>query len=257
MGYRYPERKRALVRKYIREHPGCTRDEIRDTTKVKIERVYDCLLQAYLDAGVEPPERLLYRDREQQRRDVIEYIQKHPESRVTEIQDETGVCVPRVFGSIVEAFIAAGVQYTPPPRNTGVMNRSVILEADLFEADMLELLRRFGTVWEQVRCDAGVADGVLEFRGECFVVEVKHYTSYGNVTKSDIKQLSAYMDALECRNGLLICPDESVPKRVNPRDIVKNRRRILIRTPNDFGGVASAWQSGRLQIPGALRSFTD
>ena len=46
--------KKELVREYIRNNPKCTYRDIRKNTKIKVERVYKNMKEAYKDPGIIP-----------------------------------------------------------------------------------------------------------------------------------------------------------------------------------------------------------
>ena len=124
--YSNPEEKRGIVIGYIKNNPKCTYRDIREYTKVKIERIYSNMKEAYEDAGVPLSENLMKRDRKQQVSDVIQYIKKNPGCTVTEIQSDTGVSIPRIFGSILNAYKLANVEYAKKDIKDGVSNPFVV-----------------------------------------------------------------------------------------------------------------------------------
>lgn len=234
--YKDSEYRKERLRKYLRKNPEATCREIKRDTSLKVERLYDSLKEAYDDAGVKIPKRLKKRNKRQQMISVIDYIIANPDSRVSEIQKETGVSIPRVFGTIEDAFRIAGVPYQKAPPQYGVMCTDIISRAQQFENMVCDLLKHFGSVQRQVWCGAGRVDAILKTDSETWVIEVKDFRARNNITKSQVKQLFRYLDSLGCSNGLIVCPKESLPKR-GKKVIFKNGAKIQITTPSRLGAI--------------------
>jgi transposase len=185
MTYKNIQERRKIVRDYISKNPGCTYLDIRKNTKIKAERIYKNMGEAYCDASLELSKNLTKRKKEEQKQAILQFIRNNPTSTVTEIQNKTKVNVPRLFGSIMAAYEAAGMPYIDREVTWGVVNPRVIKRCNKFEKKHHQTVRKF--------------------RGE------------NNVTMHEIKQLIKYMKALHYNHGLLICPEESFPKRKNRR----------------------------------------
>jgi hemerythrin len=106
------EKYKTTIINYIRSNSNATSGQIKNETKIKVEKVFEFgLKEAYELSGVPLRGRLLERDRDEQIKDVLEFIKSNPECTVTHIQDITRVTIPRVFGSIKKAYEMAGVNY--------------------------------------------------------------------------------------------------------------------------------------------------
>ncbi len=103
------EEKRLIVRDYIQTNPSCTYIDIRKDIKIKVERIYKNMKEAYKDAGVVFSKNLTKRNVMEQKRDAIKFIKNNPNCSVTDIQNKTGVHVWRVFGCIANAYKEADV----------------------------------------------------------------------------------------------------------------------------------------------------
>ena len=227
---------RSVIREYIRSNPECTYSEIKKATKLKVERFYSSMKSAYEDAGVELSKNLLKRDKDEQKSSVAEYIRRNPKCSVDEIQKSTGVNIPRVFGSIINAYMCAGIEYPKKEITSGVRDPSVVKRCHAYEKEIIQLLAKKGKVIPKVRTCSGIVDCLFTYKNVDFVVEVKDFRARNNITMSQIRQLVKYMDDLEIKNGLLICPKESFPKRKNGRNIYIKDLMIQILSKDDLRG---------------------
>ena len=184
--------------------------------------------EAYLDAGVVLSKNLRKRDITRQKSAVINYIIRNPHATVSQIQKKTRVNIPRTFGSIKNAFCAAGIGYTTKKPASGIQNIEVIKRSKLYEKKITKLLMGFGEVRSQIKTTAGIADCILQSSVGEFVVEIKDFRARNNITLSQIKQLIRYMQALKIDQGLPICPEESLPKRKNQRNLFIGDLRVNI-----------------------------
>lgn len=230
------KRKRQIVRNYIRNNPNCTTKNVSRDTKIKIERVYKNFKEAYKAARVRLPKSLTKRNLKQQRRDVIRFIKKHPGCTVTEIQKNTGVGVPHAFGSILDAYRMARVEYPEKKVTSGVMNPLVVKRYGEFEKKIVGLLEDFGEVRPKIRTSGGIIDCLFFYGGQIFVVEIKDFRGKNNITMFELKQLIRYMKSLNLNKGLLICPKESFPKRKNSRNIYIENLNLRILSEEDLWG---------------------
>lgn len=228
--------KRDIIRNYIRKNRGCTYLDIRNATKLKVERYYKNMRDAYTDAGVELSKNLTKRNREKQRMDAITFIKNNPACTVTEIQNKTGVNVIRLFGSIINAYEAAGIEYPHKDVTSGVANPAVIKRCNKFEKNIINLLREFGEVKPKVRMKACIVDCLFKYNRTTFVVEIKDFRGKNNITMHEIKQLVRYMKVLNFKRGLLICPKEKFPKRKYYRNIYINDLEITLLSEEDLRG---------------------
>ncbi len=222
------ETKREIVRRYIKNNPNCTYLDIKRNTKIKIERIYKNMPEAYKDAGIKLSKNLTKRNKDNQKRDVINFIKNNPNCSVIEIHKGTRVNIVRVFGTVMNAYKAADVLYPERQITSGVRNPLVVKKSNKFERKIINLLRGLGEVIPKVKTKEGIADCIFKFNNRNFVVEVKDYRGKNNITMYEIKQLIRYMKALNCNDGLLICPKESFPKRKNTRHICVGAQNMNI-----------------------------
>lgn len=228
--------KRQIIRDYIRQNPQCTYKNIKRDTKLKIERIYGGMKDAYLDAKIPFSKNLKKRNIMQQKRDVIKFIQNNPHSTIPEIFKGTKVNVIRTFGSIINAYKLAGREYVHKEVSSGVMNLFVVRRCIEFEKCIIGLLKRFGEVKPKVKTSSGVADCIFTYKNKTFVVEIKDFRARNNITMSQIKQLVGYMRAPNQKNGLIVCPKESFPKRKNSKKLYISDLFIGILSEEDLRG---------------------
>ncbi len=236
--YKNPEEKRAIVREFIKNNPNCTHKDIKKATKIKLERIYSNMKEAFKNAGVSLTKNLTKRNRKEQIRDVIKFIKENPGCTVTDVYNKTGVTVQRVFGSILRAYELAGVEYPKREIKDGIRNPIVVKRCRDFEKETIKRLQRIGRVIPKFRLiDGKVIDAVLKINKKMYVVEIKDFRSRNNITMSQIKQVLNYMGSLNCKNGVIICPEESLPKRKNGRNIYIDNFSIKIMSVEDLGGI--------------------
>jgi len=226
--------KRKIVRDYIQNNPRCTYRDIKRDTKIKIERIYSNMSDAYIDANVPLSENLTKRSRHQQKDDVLNYIRNNPNCSIIDIHREVRANVIRLFGSIVNAYNLAGVEYVEKEVASGVRNPFVVKRSNKFEQKIFSILSLFGRVTPKVRIEKYIVDCIFEYGDKTFVVEIKDYRGYNNITMYEINQLLRYMKALNCNNGLLVCPKESFPKRKNGRYLNIDDKNIWILSDKDL-----------------------
>ncbi len=228
--------KREVVKQYIQDNPNCTYKDIKTDTKIKIERVYNNMKEAYKDANVRLSKNLTKRNKKEQKKEVIDFIKNHPGCTVIEIRNNTKVNVPRTFGTIMNAYKEAGVKYPKKEVTSGVMDPFVIERCNKFEKMILKLLGGLGKVEPKIRTSAGIVDCLFKHNNRAFVVEIKDFRGKNNITMFEIKQLVRYMKALNYKEGLLICPKQSFPKRKTGRNIYIDNLRIRILSEEDLRG---------------------
>ena len=181
---------------------------------------------------------LTRRNREEQITAAINFIKNNPSCTVPEIQDKTGVNAMKTFGSITHAYKAAGIPYPKREVVSGVMNPDIVKRCHTYEKTIIKLLSNLGDVIPKVRTDVGIADCLFRYKGKDFVVEIKDYRGKNNITMYEMRQLLNYMKDLHCRNGLLICPRGSFPKRKYGRNVYIGDLMIKILSEDDIiGGV--------------------
>jgi len=228
--------RRSIIKEYIRNNPSCTYLDIRRDTKLKVERFFKNMPDAYNAAGVKLPKRLRKRGTEGQKSSVINFIRHNTACSVPEIQKSTGVNVIRTFGSILHAYRAADVKYPKREVTSGVANPFVVERCNEYEKRVVQLLSSLGDVKAKVRTTAGIVDCLFRYENKTYAVEIKDYRGANNITMHEIKQLIKYMQVLHCNNGLLICPKESFPKRKNGRNVYIGNLAIKILSEEDLRG---------------------
>ena len=224
-------KQREIARSFIHQNPGCTYLEIRKATKLKIERIYKNMKEAYADANATPSKGLSKRRKEEQRAQTIQFIKENPNCTIIEIRDTLRVNIPRLYGTITNAYTAAGVAYHA--RN---VDPSVFIRAKNFEKDVAALLAQFGEIKRHIKTNAGIIDCLFEFQGKEFVVEIKDFRSNRNIHQSQIRQLIEYMRSIGCKRGLLICHKERFPKR-NKRNLYIRNLSVNIISPEEISAI--------------------
>lgn len=107
------DEKRRFIADYLKKHKTATTHEIKQATKIKVERVFrGGIREAYTLAKVRFPKHLQKRSRTECENLVIDYIISHREAKVSEIESKLGVNIRRLFGSIKNAYKEAKVEYT-------------------------------------------------------------------------------------------------------------------------------------------------
>jgi hypothetical protein len=208
MGYskETKEKYRKIVIEYIKNNPLTTYDEIAKNTKVKINRVFlGGMKEAFKEARVTPTRSLSRRSRKKQIEEVINYIRKNPNCTIPEILRDIRVTIPRVFGSIVSAYEAAGIEYKRKKKAQGTSLPHIRNRAEKFEKEVLNYLSKMGKIRKKVYIPNGRrwADGLFYCNNKKYVVEVKNITKR-RITMSQIKQVEGYMAELDCKEAFLI-----------------------------------------------------
>ena len=197
---------RKVVIDYIQSNNYATYRSIIRDTKIKIPRVFEGgLKEAFEEAKVPPSKHLSKRSRKEQKEAVNDYIQKNPACTIPDILRNTRVQIPRVFGSIVSAYNAAGVEYKKHKKAQGTSLPEIRNRAEKFEKRVLNHLSELGRIKRKVYISKGRrwADGLFYCNNKKYVVEVKNITKR-RVTMTQIKQVEGYMEELDCKEALLI-----------------------------------------------------
>lgn len=223
-----------MVKKYIQANPNCTYKDIKNDTKIKVERLYKNMKAAYEDANVKLSKNLTKRNKKEQKKDVINFIKNHPGCTVIQIQENTKVNVSRTFGTIINAYKKAKIKYPQKEVTSGVMDPFVIARCNKFEKSIIKKLNGLGEVESKIRTSAGIVDCLFNYNNQIFVVEIKDFRGKNNITMFEIKQLIRYMKALNYKEGLLICLKQSFPKRKNGRNIYIDNLRVRILSEEDL-----------------------
>lgn len=201
------EEKKEKVRNYLTQHPNATCRQIRDNIGLRLERIYtngNCVKQAYLDANIPFSKALSKRTKQQMKEQVIQYIKNNKNANTVSIQRDLRINIPRVFGTIKEAYKNAGKEYNPSYDISGSALIEIRKRSIKFEDDILANLEKFGNLKRKVKTiNKKEADGLLIYKNQRIIIEIKNYTKR-NITFSEIKQIKDYMDCLECKKGLII-----------------------------------------------------
>ena len=227
------ESKKIVIINYIKKNPTCSCRDIRKGTKLHIERYYKSIVDAYKDAGLNFPR--LKRNKEQQINDIINYIKNYPGCTVTEIQNSTHTTIPHLFKSITEAYQLANIPYQRK-NNAGATNPIIRKRCINYEKEVIRLLGKFGSVKSHIKTKVGIIDCIFDNNNCSFIVEIKDLRGRNNITKSHLNQLIRYMDALNYNNGLIVCPKDKFPKKINGRNIYIESKKIQIISDDDLRG---------------------
>lgn len=112
MLYKDFEKRRALLRTFIKNNSQTTHKEIKKELHSRVERVYTGgMAEAFLDAGVNPPRTFKMKNKDERKRILLEYIRKNPGVGGQTIAKNTKINIGSVFSSIKEAYEAVGVPY--------------------------------------------------------------------------------------------------------------------------------------------------
>lgn len=220
------------MRNYIINNPKATYRDIKRDTKIKVERVYVNMKEAYKDAGVKFPRTLVRFPKEKRREMIINYIKKNPDTSIIDIRKNLKINPLFVFKSIKDAFKTAEVKY-PIREKHGALISGVKERARKFEKEIVNLLKRFGEVKYQVKTKKGIADALVKINGEKYVVEIKDY-KVDNVGFTEAKQLNKYLNSLNCKKGMLICNFKNIDKfYIDENEIIVLTKEEILR-----GGIA-------------------
>lgn len=119
------ERRKSIVRDYLRAHPKATFREIKLKLHTKINKVYSGGLEdAYKDAGIKPPRTFIRRTMEEKKQILIEYVRKNPGVGGHIIRRDTKINTFTVFKSTKDLYSAAGVYY-PREQNVALRLREI------------------------------------------------------------------------------------------------------------------------------------
>ena len=122
--YKDLERRKELVRDFIRKNPYATFLDIKKKIHTKVNKVYlGGMEEAFEAAGVAKPRTLKFKNKEERRRIVIDFIRKNPLVGGQKIKKETKINIQTIFKDTKEAFEAAGIKY-PRSEFIKLKNRS-------------------------------------------------------------------------------------------------------------------------------------
>jgi hypothetical protein len=208
------EKYRIKLIDFLKKNPKATHSQIRKETKIKPNRVFEGgLKEAYQESNIPLPKPLLRRTKEEQIRDVLEFIKSNPTCTVLDILKVTRVSVPRMFKTMKKAYRMAEEKY-PKREGSSVVNSKIKKRAYQFENYVLDLLSFFGEVNKQYKNPSGFADGLITINNQLFVIEIKDYRARNNISLHEVKQVNRYIEAIDnCNRGVLITHANSKGKK--------------------------------------------
>ena len=206
--------KKWIIKDYIKNNPNCTYLDIKRDTKIKVERFYRSMKDAYTDAGITLTKNLTRRGIEKQKQEVLDFIKNNTQCTVTQIGSELNINVFRLFGSIESAYKLAGIEYPLRTGRNDITNLKILRRSKQFENKVFKLLANFGEVYKKIRIKSGIIDCLFKYNNKVFVVEIKDYRHH-HITMSEVKQVIKYMRTLGNNHGMIICPRSSLQKYKN------------------------------------------
>lgn len=112
MGYKNIPLQKERIRIFLRKNTKATWKDIRTKLRIHPERIYkNGMAEAFKDAGIKLPRNFKRKTPEENRKIIVDYIKKHPNTSSNEILKNTRVNPSTFFNSITEAFDLAGVNY--------------------------------------------------------------------------------------------------------------------------------------------------
>lgn len=110
--YKDLEKRKEIVKEYIKNNPTATFREIKEKLFTKINKVYTRGMdEAYEDAGIPKPRTLKLKTKEEKRNIIVDFISKNPIAGGQVIKKETKINFLTIFKNTKEAYLAAGVDY--------------------------------------------------------------------------------------------------------------------------------------------------
>lgn len=117
MLYKNLEKRKILVRDYLKNNPMATYRDIKKDLHIKIEKVYKGgISEAFKEAKISPPRNFKRKILKEKKEILIEFIKNNPESGGQIIKKETKINIQSVFENIRDAYLQAGVEY--PRKNS-------------------------------------------------------------------------------------------------------------------------------------------
>ncbi len=205
----YPRKKiheklRRGVVNLIKKNPYFTSQEIHEKMGVSIYSIFKNMQEVYKLANVKP---VPFREKRKIKKqdEVVSYIIKHPETTQWEINKGCKTHVQELFdGGIRGAFEKAGIEYPESRRILyGTAKLSIKRRSLIFQKRVVNLLKRFGKVNEQVRTKNGIVDVVFYYKKQIIPIEIKDYRSKP-ISNSEVKQMEKYLNDLKCNFGIII-----------------------------------------------------
>lgn len=118
------ERRKSIVREYIKAHPRATFKEIKLNLHTKINKVYSGgLAEAYRDAGIDPPRTFKIKTKEEKRKILIDYVRKNPHAGGQTIRKDTKINFLTLFDSVEDLYQKAVVPYPSERKRSFLLRR--------------------------------------------------------------------------------------------------------------------------------------
>ncbi len=282
---RTKEERKKIIINYIQKHPNTGIVEVRKNTKIKIEYIFGSIKEAFEAANIPYPREELInlrkRDRKDKVREILSLIKKNPETTFEDIAQKLKVNPFKMFKNFNEIYQIAGMDYISGTHKRALKKRKAVIEfiknnplatqreinkkcdtriqklfekgifgaykeagvsypferlnfhgtalkevkqrAKDFESEIAQRLSCYGNVQRLVKLNKGIADIILERKGEKTIIEVKDYLNK-EISSHEIKQLNKYLENCNCNLGFLIC--HTKPKK-DKLLIDKNRIFVL------------------------------
>jgi len=205
----YPRKKkyeklRKMVINIIKENPYITSQEIYEKIGVNLYNIFKNMQEVYELANVRP---VSFREKRKIKKQnkITSYIIRHPGTTQWKINKNCKTHVQELFdGGIREAFEKAGIEYPESRRILyGTANFSIKRRSLIFQKRVVNLLKKFGKVNEQVRTKNGRVDVVFHYKKQIIPIEIKDYRSKP-ISKSEVRQMEKYLNDLNCKFGIII-----------------------------------------------------
>ena len=115
--YRDLERRRELIRLYLKKNPKSTFQDIKTNLHTKMDKVYaGGMNAAYEDAGINSPRTFKRMTKDEKQKIIINYIKNNPTVGGQVIRKDTKINLFSVFNDTEEAYKLAGVEYAGKER---------------------------------------------------------------------------------------------------------------------------------------------
>jgi len=110
--YKDSKEKRKIVKEFLIKNPNATTRDIRKKLNIKLERLYtNGLKEAFIEAGINPKRNIERKNKDEQKKIIIQYIKNNPFTTTQEIRKKLKINVCNFFNSIPEAYKEANIKY--------------------------------------------------------------------------------------------------------------------------------------------------
>ena len=196
--------KKAEIIELVKNNPLLTERDIFEKTGSSVYSLFRNFKKLYKLCNIKPID---FRQKRKVRKqmEICSYIKHHPKTTQWEINKDCKTHVQELFeGGIREAFDSAGVAYPEINRILyGTAKKSIRKRSMIFQKRVIEILKQFGRVKQQVKVKNGIVDAILELENEIIPIEIKDYRTKP-VSGSDINQIKKYIKALKSKRGIII-----------------------------------------------------